>query len=98
MRRFLLETLPAAQQRMLLPEDEARHARQVLRLEDGAEVLALDGSGVGRKCLLSFEGRKTWVVGQTSIVQENPLSLLPLTLEVALLKSEAMEWVLEKSV
>lgn len=48
-----------AEARCELPADEAHHARKVLRLEPGTELILFDGRGrSARAALLAYEGRR----------------------------------------
>jgi len=86
---------------VLLPEGEANHAQRVLRLRNGEEVEVLDGRGhhiVGR-LRMSDLGVHLEYVGTISEAGAGELGLgvVPVDLEMSILKGEAMEWVVEKA-
>jgi 16S rRNA (uracil1498-N3)-methyltransferase len=80
-----------------LEENESNHALRVMRLREGAPVEAMDGSGRSvRAKLRLFEG-----VPHLEFVSEEraeALETVPVVLELAVLKGDAMEWAVEKAV
>ena len=80
-----------------LSAEEARHARDVLRLSRGDEVLVFDGEGSEYRCVMaSLEpGPTTLEVIET--LPAKPESPLSLTLAVALLKGEKFDLVVQKA-
>jgi 16S rRNA (uracil1498-N3)-methyltransferase len=81
-----------------LAADEARHLRDVLRLQRGEEVYVFDGEGKEFQCSIENSGRE---FAQLNIVNEvqpaHPESPLDLTLAVALLKGEKFDLVVQKA-
>ncbi len=102
MRRVLCEKFPTGDRCVELSEDEAVHAAQVLRLRDGDIVEALNGQGQARTVSLEVrnKGRVTIQdLGASTVKRESSEGeVVPLCLEVAVLKGDAMDWVVEKSV
>jgi 16S rRNA (uracil1498-N3)-methyltransferase len=105
MKRLLCPRLPSPGKPVELSSDEARHALQVLRLRNGERIEAMDGKGSATIATLRLrEGKTVWLEKSDSAQESQtpPLSIgqqvVPLTLEVAILKGDAMEWVIEKSV
>ena len=102
LRRFLCPRLPTDKSPIELDQDEAHHALKVLRLGDGATVYATDGLGQGVMSVLNIirKGDSTRVYlradGKTDV--EAPGAILPIRLEVSILKGDAMDWVIEKAV
>lgn len=92
-----------------LPEDESKHARNVLRLETGAEIMVTNGRGdLWRACLESAQeatngraNRKKMVPVRYRILEINPFSenAIPKSwIAVAPTKaSERMDWFTEKA-
>ena len=81
-----------------LPADEARHLRDVLRLQPGDEVYVFDGLGKEFHCEVSRSERNAAqlkVLGQ--VEPARPESPLRLTLAVALLKGEKFDLVVQKA-
>lgn len=102
-KRFLSPHLPSPHFPVPLSEAEARHAIQVLRLREGDQVEVIDGKGNLAIATLRLKGdipRLEFIPpSQYPIDQRLQRSVsFPLTLEISVLKGEAMEWVVEKSV
>jgi len=99
-RRFYAppSALSADRQSVHLAADEARHLRDVLRLQRGDEVYVFDGEGREFQCTIEDSRRE---VAQLNIVAEvepaRPESPLDLTLAVALLKGEKFDLVVQKA-
>lgn len=105
MRRILCPQLPKPNRPVTLPETEANHAVRVLRLKDGDTVEAIDGQGHSAPAILRTHGgpARLEVAGTASPAWIPPRSeaqgaVVPLVLEMAILKGDAMEWVVEKAV
>ncbi len=96
-KRLLCPSVPTPGRPVELPEAEAEHATRVLRLRDGDRVEALDGKGRSAQVILRVRGGPV----QLEYAGESEASRIPIpdfTLEMAILKGDAMEWVVEKSV
>lgn len=104
MKRFLVPYLPEKSgDRIDLPESEAHHALHVFRLKEGDRVEAVDGRG--GYCVAEIHlarSTRDFKVSLQRVDSETSgggaAGVLPLVLEVAVLKGDAMEWVIEKSV
>jgi 16S rRNA (uracil1498-N3)-methyltransferase len=99
MKRVLCPELPSTGHAAPLPESEAEHLTRVLRLGDGDFVEALDGRGHSVRAVLRLRGGagpRLEFVADTSA--ESSHGVPPIRLETAVLKGEAMEWLVEKSV
>lgn len=95
--RFLVSSLPTAHTAVALPPQEAAHALQVLRLKDGDLVELFDGAGGWAQASLQIRGKKDVQVLLQKNLDPGPRSTrIPLRLELAVLKGEAMEWAIEK--
>jgi 16S rRNA (uracil1498-N3)-methyltransferase len=82
---------------LLLPEAAAYHVARVLRLREGATIIAFDGSGSDYRCeILAVRGDEVRVrVGARSAgLAESPLRV---TLVQAVSRSERMDWTLQKA-
>jgi 16S rRNA (uracil1498-N3)-methyltransferase len=80
-----------------LPEAAAYHVARVLRLREGATLLAFDGSGHDFRCeILAVKGDDVRVrIGARSAgLPESPLRI---TLVQAVSRSERMDWTLQKA-
>lgn len=103
MKRVLAAKLPTAGHPVKLPESESDHLTRVLRLRDGDVVEALDGHGNAAAVTLRIKGgepRIEFLEGRASAKSSNPNDqrVPPVILEMAILKGDAMEWVIEKAV
>jgi 16S rRNA (uracil1498-N3)-methyltransferase len=103
MKRVLCPQLPKPQRPVVLSEDEANHAVRVLRLRDGDSVEAIDGQGHSAPAILRVLGgppRLELAMHEKAAAARTdaPDAVTPLILEVAILKGDAMEWVVEKAV
>jgi 16S rRNA (uracil1498-N3)-methyltransferase len=81
-----------------LSADEARHARNVLRLQRGDEVYVFNGEGREYRCVIAQIERES---AQLDLIEQvepaGPESPLHLTLAVALLKGEKFDLVVQKA-
>ncbi|MBY0471880.1 16S rRNA (uracil(1498)-N(3))-methyltransferase [bacterium] len=103
LKRVLCPILPAAGTSVELPEQESNHVVRVLRLKSGDQVEALDGHGNSLIGLLRIAGKKAWLenpIGTDHQVRKQPEeeTILPLVLEVAIIKADPMVWMIEKAV
>ncbi|MDT4895579.1 MAG: rRNA (uracil1498-N3)-methyltransferase [Acidobacteriota bacterium] len=81
-----------------LASDEARHLRDVLRLERGDEVFVFDGEGQEFRCRIEDCGRNGAALSVSGEVDAaRPESTLRLTLAIALLKGEKFDLVVQKA-
>jgi 16S rRNA (uracil1498-N3)-methyltransferase len=86
------------EQTVSLGADEARHARDVLRLQPGDEVYVFDGAGKEFRCAVrefSRDGAALEVLEE--VEPARPESPLKLTLGIALLKGEKFDLVVQKA-
>lgn len=85
-------------QSVRLAADEARHLRDVLRLQRGDEIYVFDGEGREFHCAIEDSGREFAQLNILAEVQPAQLeSPLDLTLAVALLKGEKFDLVVQKA-
>ena len=81
-----------------LSDDQARHARDVLRLDRDDEVFVFDGEGREYRCVIADIGSRSMTL---TVAEETkaarPESPLDLTLAVALLKGEKFDLVVQKA-
>jgi 16S rRNA (uracil1498-N3)-methyltransferase len=99
--RVLCDSIPLRSHPSRVPEEEANHLHQVLRLKNGDSVIALDGKGAEITGELCYREKSLWI--ETSL--EKPTrstkpetETSPLVLEMAIIKGDAMSWVIEKAV
>lgn len=103
LRRILCPKLPRTRgEAIAIPEEEARHLTQVLRLGAGDEIEALDGAGGRCKARLERRGKELWLETLEALVcapeTTRRAQVAPIVLELAVLKGDAMEWAIEKCV
>jgi 16S rRNA (uracil1498-N3)-methyltransferase len=95
-KRLLSEQLPKSGQSTPLEKSEADHAIKVLRLRDGDTVQVINGKGQAVLAKLRQKGKVSTLEFESDI--ELPKGTIPITLELAVLKGQAMEWAIEKAV
>lgn len=78
-----------------LPEEEARHARKVLRLRPGAEVIVLNGAGLQAQGILEVDGSVLQLQALPEFNEPEHARILALGF---LHHPERLEWALEKAV
>lgn len=99
MKRVLVPALPEPDRPVELPEDEAHHLVSVLRVRNGERIEALDGKGAKVAADVELAGKGRARIRAAGTVTRDPaLRGLPITLEMAVLKGDAMEWTIEKAV
>lgn len=104
MKRVLAPSLPTRERPVQLPESEADHLTRVLRLRDGDVIEALDGHGHAAWVTLRIKGggpRIEFLEGAEQSTKQSGITTqgaTPVELEMAILKGDAMEWVVEKAV
>lgn len=81
-----------------LPQTESNHLISVLRLKPEDTIEILDGNGKSAQAKLFYKGKSLFAELVTIPVSKKNLEPLPLHLSIAILKGEAMEWVIEKAV
>jgi 16S rRNA (uracil1498-N3)-methyltransferase len=97
-RRFYAPPASFADGFITLPEEEARHLRDVLRLKTGDEAFVFDGAGREYLCLVKESGRKAARLEvREQVSAARPESHLNLTLALALLKGEKFDLVVQKA-
>jgi len=97
-RRFYAPPSAFADKTVMLATDEARHLRDVLRLQSGDEVYVFDGAGREFRCRVANVGRNEVELGiEAGVEPAKPESQLQLKLCVALLKGEKFDLVVQKA-
>lgn len=99
-RRFLIAPGQLPADKVELPIEEARHATQVLRLRNDDIVELIDGNGSLLRGKLEITKKKTYAKNLTasSPIPTQSTQVHPIHLEISLIKNEALEWLVEKSV
>lgn len=92
------DSFNTAEQTVTLGTDEARHLRDVLRLQEGDEVYVFDGRGREFRCAVSTSKRDAAeLLIEAEVEPAKPESHLQLNLCVALLKGEKFDLVVQKA-
>ncbi len=81
-----------------IPATEANHLISVLRLKPGDTIELIDGGGKTANATLFYQGKSLFAELVSEPVGNPRLQSFPLHVSVAVLKGEAMEWVIEKAV
>lgn len=79
-----------------LPESEAHHARAVLRLTPGDDVVVFDGAGAAAAAKIKAVSKSGVVVERGEIERQAP-GAIQLTLLTALPKGDRFDWLVEKA-
>ncbi len=99
MHRFYAPKIAFAAERILLGGDETHHLRDVLRHDEGDEVLVFDGEGCEYLVRIETIGKKESLLTLIEKVGPSaPESPLDLTLAAAILKGEKFDLVIQKAV
>lgn len=95
MHRFYASDAAAAGKHLMLPEAEAKHAVQVLRLKTGDSLLLLDGKGNKWECRITSSGKKS--LGVELLTHHRvPAPIVPVDVFVPLAKGKAMDLIVQK--
>ena len=100
MKRFLCDELPTPNHPVRLDSREKNHARQVLRLKPDALVEVLDGKGHACIARIQYQDQELLLHhdAEASNLRQAPKDeIIPVTLEAAVLKGDAFEWLIEKA-
>lgn len=97
MRRFFVEQIPSQGQSLIIKGPEAQHINRVLRMGPGMRILLMDAEGFRCEAIIESAGR-----GEVHVLIDKvlaPLSPAPIeiTLCQALLKSQSMDFVIQKA-
>lgn len=97
MKRFLVHELPQSGE-VSFPKEEAQHAVQVLRVQNGEVIEVLNGSGQGWLARARVEGKSCRAVKISQVdASEERAQVAPLELVIGIPKADSMEWILEKA-
>lgn len=95
--RFLITSEQAARESFLLDPKESRHAKTVLRLKRGDAVELFDGRGRTLDGVVTGEEGGCLSIAVLRPKADRAADALPLTLAAAVIKPDAMEWMIEKA-
>jgi len=96
--RLFCETPLAVGRSVMLPDAPAHHARDVLRLEAGDEVVLLNGLGSEYQARLTLVSRKLVEAEVVSCAERDAESPFAITVVQSLATGDKMDWVVEKAV
>lgn len=96
-RRFYVDPVDAAHERLVLRADEAHHARRVLRLEPGATVLCFDGQGRSWRGRLAAYERDAALVDVVATLEPEPEPEPRIVLAQGLVKGDRMDLIVQKA-
>ena len=99
--RVICSKLPAPQVPVQVDEEEAAHLQQALRVRPGDAVIAIDGKGSEIPGQVFIREKKLWIETQETKATRQiapSIETTPLILEMAIIKGDAMSWVIEKAV
>ena len=99
MRKALCSQLPTKiGDSVEIPQSESNHLISVLRLKPDDIIEILDGNGKSAPAKLFYKGKSLFAELTGLPIERKELQSHPLHLSMAILKGDAMEWVIEKAV
>ena len=97
MKRFLVENITPFMDRLTITGREARYINKVLRLKKGQEVIIMDGKGRSFECTIEKVSYQAVTVRIKGRMPPQPPSPIAITLCQALIKSQAMDYAIQKA-
>ena len=97
MRRFFVEEIEAKDGLCTIRGSEAKHMTRVLRMSRGDRFILMDGKGARFRAIIESAGRGEVLITLEKPLPQPPPSPVEITLCQALLKSRAMNYVIEKT-
>ena len=97
MKRFLVEAINPSLDRLTITGREARYINNVLRMKKGQELIIMDGKGRSFSCTIetvSYHEVTVRIKGPLPPQQSSPIRI---TLCQALIKAQAMDYVIQKA-
>lgn len=96
-RRFYVRPEDASADRLVLRDDEAHHARRVLRLDVGARVTAFDGRGSVWHARIVEMTKQHAVLEPEEALAREPEPRPRVTLAQGIVKGDRMDWIVQKA-
>jgi len=96
-RRFFIPPELICDNETRLPDAEARHLRNVLRIREGERVEVFDGKGGVWSGEVKFGDGEVFVCGLSTIYPRRQSDAARLALAMAMIKPARFEWALEKA-
>lgn len=82
---------------VILPKEEAHHARNVLRLKEDSQVVVVDGTGIAyRGSLVIFKGRKEVTVKVQNVIRNFGEPFVKLTLATGFSEGYKLDYVVQQ--
>ena len=97
MKRLLVEDIAPSLDRLTITGKEARYINKVLRMKKGHEVIIMDGKGRSFECTIEKVSYQAVTVRVIEPIPPQPPSPIAITLCQALIKSQAMDYVIQKA-
>lgn len=97
MRRFFVEEIKERDGYVLISGPEARHISRVLRMKRGDHFILMERKGARFEAVIEFSGPKELRVRLVGVLPTPSSSPVDIILCQALLKSRAMDYLIEKS-
>jgi 16S rRNA (uracil1498-N3)-methyltransferase len=97
LRRFFIEEIRATDRSCTIKGAEARHITRVMRMGRGDRFVLVDGKGARFQVVIASAHRKEVLVTLEKPLPVPPQSSVEITLCQALLKSQAMDYVVHKT-
>lgn len=97
MHHFFAEKGQVGEKTIVLTGSDVHHARQVLRIRPGEEILISDGTGGDYRCLVRSLNEQEILAEILCVEKDRELPSF-LVLYQSLVKGEKMEWIIQKAV
>ncbi len=97
MKRFLVEAISPVVDRLTITGREARYINTVLRMKRGQELIIMDGKGHSYESAIEAVSYREVTVRIKNRMPPQPASPIEITLCQALIKSQAMDDVIQKA-
>jgi 16S rRNA (uracil1498-N3)-methyltransferase len=97
MKRFLVEAIEPSMDRLTITGREARYINNVLRMKKGQELIIMDGKGQSFACTIekvSYQEVSVRIKGPLPPQLSSPITI---TLCQALIKAQAMDYIIQKA-
>jgi 16S rRNA (uracil1498-N3)-methyltransferase len=96
-KRFFIPPELICDKETRLPDAEARHLKNVLRIREGEKVEIFNGKGGGWHGVVEFRHDGVFVCELTQIHSRRQTTVTRLTLALAMIKPARFEWAIEKA-
>jgi 16S rRNA (uracil1498-N3)-methyltransferase len=97
MKRFLVEAIGPSLDRLTITGREARYINRVLRMKKGQELIIMDGKGQSFACTIEKVSYQEVTVRIKGPLPPQASSPVKITLCQALIKAQAMDYVIQKA-